>query len=87
LFDVIQRMDLKTYFFALPPDEREPFAIRSGTSKGHMQNVAYGYAKPSTALCVAVEKESGGIVTRAEMRPEDYWLHWPDLAAPTKEAA
>lgn len=34
--------------------------------------------------CAAVETFTRGAVTRAEMRPADYWLIWPDLKAPKK---
>ena len=30
--------------------------------------------------CLAIEKATG--VTRAELRPDDYWAIWPDLPAP-----
>lgn len=31
------------------------------------------------AYCVAIERVTGGQVTRQELRPDDYWLVWPDL--------
>jgi DNA-binding transcriptional regulator YdaS (Cro superfamily) len=42
---------------------------------------------PSPQLCVQIERATGGKVTRAELRPDDFWLIWPDLPAPAKEAA
>lgn len=42
----------------------------------------YGGRKPSPKFCVAIERETAGAVTRQDLRPEDYWLHWPDLRAP-----
>ena len=35
--------------------------------------------------CVAIEKATTGKVTRKDLRPEDYWEWWPDLAAPEQE--
>lgn len=32
--------------------------------------------------CAAIERTTAGAVTRAELRPDDYWLIWPDLPAP-----
>lgn len=32
--------------------------------------------------CLAIERATSGAVTRAELRPDDYWLIWPDLPAP-----
>ncbi len=38
--------------------------------------------------CLAIETATGGKVTRQELRPEDFWRIWPDLAhlAPTAQA-
>lgn len=72
-------MDLKTYFFSLEPDDREGFARRCGTTRGHMQNVAYGYREPSTELAVAIERESAGACGRRDLFPETYPAKWPEL--------
>ena len=49
--------------------------------------IADGARQPSPALCVAIERESGGAVHRANLRPDDYWLIWPDLPAPATAEA
>lgn len=36
--------------------------------------------------CVKLEKQFKGAVTRQELRPNDFWLIWPDLKAPKKVA-
>jgi DNA-binding transcriptional regulator YdaS (Cro superfamily) len=67
---------------------REPqalFAEAVGSSIGHLRNCGYGYRPVDPALCVAIERHSAGEVTRAELRPDDYWLIWPDLPAPKKQ--
>lgn len=48
----------------------------------------HGYAnrQPGPAHCLAIERATNGQVTRAELRPDDYWLIWPDLSAPAKGA-
>ncbi|MGL4640598.1 MAG: transcriptional regulator [Shewanella sp.] len=33
-------------------------------------------------LCAQIEKATDGQVTRQELRPDDFWLIWPDLPAP-----
>lgn len=38
-------------------------------------------------VCLAIERATGGQVTRQDLRPDDYWLIWPDLAAPQEEGA
>jgi len=34
--------------------------------------------------CAAIEKITGGKVTRQEMRPKDWHLIWPELTTPKK---
>lgn len=36
--------------------------------------------------CMAIERATNGAVTRQELRPDDYWLIWPDLTAPEEKA-
>lgn len=43
--------------------------------------------KVPTEHCLAIERATQGAVTRADLRPDDYWLIWPDLQAPKAEAA
>ena len=33
--------------------------------------------------CPAIERLTGGLVTRRDLRPEDWARIWPELAAPT----
>lgn len=35
--------------------------------------------KPSPLNCAIIERATDGAVTRADLRPDDYWLIWPDL--------
>jgi DNA-binding transcriptional regulator YdaS (Cro superfamily) len=73
-------MDLKTYFFSLDAEGRDAFASKCGTTRGHMQNVAYGYREPSTELAVAIERESVGSVRRQDLFPDSFTAKWPELA-------
>ena len=40
-----------------------------------------------TEHCLAIERATSGAVTRADLRPDDYWLIWPDLPAPAAQEA
>jgi len=40
----------------------------------------YGGRKPSPAYCVAIERATGGLVTRLDLRPHDGHLIWPEFA-------
>lgn len=72
--------DLKTYYFALNAEGREAFVRACGVTRGHMQNVAYGYRAVSAELAAAIERESRGTVTRRKLRPKDWQAIWPELA-------
>lgn len=81
-------MDLTSYLKGLPDDEaREAFALKCETTIGHLRNVGYGYRPCNTALAVAIERVTAGAVSRQELRPQDYWRHWPDLKAPKSKLA
>lgn len=73
-------MDLKTYLRSLPSEAaRSAFAVACGTTIGHLKNCVYVADKwPAPALCVALERQSRGSMTRAELRPD--WADiWPEL--------
>jgi DNA-binding transcriptional regulator YdaS (Cro superfamily) len=55
-------------------------------NKDQVRQWRYGHAdrKPNAQHCLAIERATGGLVTRQELRPEDYWLIWPDLPAPAE---
>lgn len=87
-------MDLKTYLSPMTAEKRDEFARRCGTTKGHLQNVMYGSKTLDAKACVLVEAESGGEVTRIDLRPADWHDIWPELVAaahnatlPTDDAA
>ena len=83
-------MELKNYLGQMPTDQRDAFAMRCGTTMGHLRNVMYGYKSCATDLAVCIERESGLLVRRWDLRP-DWANHWPELigapGAPTQVAA
>lgn len=78
----VRATPLKAFLFGLTMGQRQGFALSCNTSVGHLTNCAYGYAPPNPALCVSIERESGGKVTRQEMR-DDWQAIWPELVAKT----
>lgn len=80
-------MQFKNFFKNLTIEERVAFAMRVKSTKGHLQNVAYGYRPCSPALASAIELDTGGLVTRPEMLPNDWRQIWPELAISTDAAA
>lgn len=73
-------MDLKTYFSTLDAEAREGFAKSCETTVGHIRNVIGGSRTASPALCVAIERESQGQVTRRDLKPTDWHRLWPELS-------
>ena len=71
-------MSFKTYFMSLTPEQREDFADSCETSRGHLQNVAYGYRTCSPELAVAIERESKKAVSRTALI-SNWQAIWPEL--------
>lgn len=72
-------MDLKAFLAPLDSEQRDRFAARCSASKGHLQNIMYGFRPCATDLAVNIERESGMKVRRWELRPDDWHKHWPEL--------
>ena len=73
-------MNLKDHLAGLSADDRSSLALECGTTRGHLQNVAYGYRACSPALAAALEIATAQGVTRKELRPDDWQAIWPELA-------
>jgi len=71
---------LKHFLKSIPLNERESFAARCGTTWPFLRNVMYGQRMPGEKLCVAIERETNGAVTRKDLRPDDWQEIWPELA-------
>lgn len=76
---------LREYLDSLPHGQIVEFAKKVGVSKVYLSQLACRQdgREPSPALCVVIEKASGGAVTRIDMRPNDWQAIWPELAADT----
>ena len=50
-------------------------------NRDQLRQWRHGYAgrKPGAAYCVAIEKATKGLVTRQELRPDDWEAIWPEL--------
>ncbi|WJJ94022.1 transcriptional regulator [Neopusillimonas aromaticivorans] len=73
---------LKRFLSSMTVNERKDFAARCRTSWPFLRNIAYGYRLAGEKLCVSIEKESGGAVTRRDLRPDDWHEIWPELKGP-----
>lgn len=81
MFNKLNRVDLKTYFSTLGRGGPSRLADALGVSISFLSQMAAGTAAISPARCVAIEKATGGIVSRQELRPDDWHLIWPELCA------
>lgn len=60
---------------------KEDEIIQTGTTLGHLKQIAYGNRPASPETAARVEAASGGQVQRKELRPDDWMVIWPELAA------
>lgn len=61
--------------------EREAFALRCGTTVGYLRKSVSVRQKLRASTCALIERESGGAITRQELRPDDWQVIWPELAS------
>ena len=69
---------LLQYINALSPVDRFLFAGRCGTSENYLRKACSVGQVLGPALCVSIERASGGRVCRADLR-DDWKLIWPEL--------
>lgn len=75
-------MDLKTFLAPMSAQQRDDFANRCGTTRGHLQNVMYGQRPFADWLAANVEMESKGLVTCEESCASLNWLRIKDKSWP-----
>lgn len=74
-------MNLRQYLAPMRSAEKAAFAVRCGTTIGHLRNVMLGYRAPSESLAIAIERESSRHVTVEELRPDVDWAFIRGTAA------
>jgi len=72
---------LRTYLRNLPAVDRDQFAAQLGTSTGYLRKAASINSYLSPALCVQIERLTGGQLSRRDLRPEDWHAIWPELSS------
>ncbi|QJD58176.1 hypothetical protein HG264_04215 [Pseudomonas sp. gcc21] len=55
--------------------------IATGTSRGYLRQIGYGNKAASAATAARIEVATNRLVTRQELRPNDWMVVWPELAA------
>ena len=58
----------------------ESAVAETGTTKGYLRMIAYGYKTASAEMSAGIERATKGKITRQALRPDDWQLIWPELA-------
>lgn len=69
-------MDLKTYYDGLPRGQRYKLAKELDMPAGYLCQMASGYVKVPPGRALAIERATGGLVTRMELLPNDWERYW-----------
>lgn len=79
----IRSMDLKTY---IQKNRGAGKAIAKAlkVAPAFISHMANGHRSVSSINAVAIEKATKGVVSRKDLRPTDWALHWPELIRKSK---
>lgn len=76
---------LLEYLNSLPVAEQASFAQRCGTTVGYLRKAVSVGQLLKAVVCVAIERETRGQVTRKDLRPDDWQDIWPELVESSAE--
>ena len=71
---------LLIYLNGLSKEARAAFCAACGTTENYLRKAISTRQTLRVPLCVAIERESHGMVTRKDLHPDDWELNWPELA-------
>ncbi|MEJ2897577.1 transcriptional regulator [Bordetella avium] len=83
-------MNLNQYLDRKGSPKAAEFARIIGVSSALLYQWRQGIRPVSVKWCLAIEKATSGLVTRRELRQDDWQLFWPELAnqsTPKQEAS
>lgn len=58
-------------------------ARRIGVTQSMIYQMTKGLRPVPEKICVAIEQETSGAITRRDLRPDDWHEIWPELKGPT----
>ncbi len=70
---------LRTFLNTLTPEQQKQFADLCITSIGYLRKAISNNEALNPKLCVAIERESKGEITRKDLHPDDWASTWPEL--------
>lgn len=53
----------------------------TSTTRAYLRLIAYGHKTASAEIAARTESATSGLVTRRDLRPEDWRQIWPELSA------
>jgi hypothetical protein len=53
----------------------------TGASRSHLRLIAYGHRKTAPEYAAMIEAATQGLITRQQLRPDDWKVIWPELKA------
>ena len=74
-------MTLKEFIKSLRVGDAKKFAARLGVSPSYLSQMASGRTAISPTRALMIESATEGQVSRAELRPHDWELIWPEYAS------
>ncbi|HHL0960307.1 TPA: transcriptional regulator [Serratia marcescens] len=74
-------MELKQYINELERGGAKKLAEQLSVSKSYLSQMASGRTAISPERCVEIENATGGVVSRRDLRPNDWQKIWPELSA------
>ncbi|WP_059516593.1 MULTISPECIES: transcriptional regulator [Burkholderia] len=74
-------MDLKKFIRTSERGTATKLAGALGVSVSYLSQMAAGHCPISEKRCVLIECVTKGVVSRRDLRPDDWHLIWPELVA------
>lgn len=72
-------MKLSDYLEPLERGSKAAFAKKIGAYTSDLSDWISGNRSIPVRYCLAIERETGGAVTRVDCRPSDWQVYWPDF--------
>lgn len=72
-------MDLNTYLDRTESISSADLARATGVSPALVYQWRTGRRPVPVEHCAVIEQETGGLVSRRDLRPVDWWRIWPEL--------
>lgn len=73
-------MKFSTYLERLPKGGKKALAKQLEIAPSYLSRIASGERSITPSRAMDIERATAGAVTRKDLRPDDWFDHWPELA-------